>query len=501
MADTIEGLTGQALADLTKGRRSLERYFKENKQDDLLVAQKHFRSLVSRSPEYPDGYLMLSYALAENRQEQEAIGVYDQALQLLGNPDKSELQKRRKVYEAKFFKASSLLRMYRWEDVVEAARQFQSLATDLDNQTNGQPPTQPEALELHRKNRYLLARAQAETAHCYGHALVLLPKDRSIRPYYEVGLRFLLDDATIDALPTPDAIGNRRSLADALLAKSEQFQALSSGVTPIHEKEWKGDRAARLAEVHGYALYRHAEWLAIANDADFKRDCHIAIRDLETALLRRPRSYALLQNLGMIHLNRRFDTKGSDLDIAERYYTRSIEQKPGDYYGPQQLARIYLRKAILANESTARDAALARGVTQIKASLDLAPNSRTGIMLSFYLRLAKIGSAKQPPVDDLTAFVDDANRFDPNASDRVLLWMRLGIGAYHLVGATTQANFTAKKTDLLEKADQFVGAIQDDGIWRNTQMRNATQQLRDRVNILTFDERQSLQFDLIAALD
>ena len=80
MAEATDMLSARAFAELKKGRRSLERYAQDNNQDELLAAQQHFRSLVASSPAYTDGYLLLSQALAENRQEREAIEVYQRAL-------------------------------------------------------------------------------------------------------------------------------------------------------------------------------------------------------------------------------------------------------------------------------------------------------------------------------------------------------------------------------------------------------------------------------------
>ena len=80
MAEATDMLSARAFAELKKVRRSLERYAQDNNQDELLAAQQHFRSLVASSPAYTDGYLLLSQALAENRQEREAIEVYQRAL-------------------------------------------------------------------------------------------------------------------------------------------------------------------------------------------------------------------------------------------------------------------------------------------------------------------------------------------------------------------------------------------------------------------------------------
>ena len=111
----IPRLPPEAIACLTKGRRSLNSYMRDNRQADLLAAQQHFRSLVARSPEYVDGYMMLAYTLAENRQEREAVETYDRAIKLR---PQGNVPSRRQLYQAQFLKASSLLRCYSWDDDV-----------------------------------------------------------------------------------------------------------------------------------------------------------------------------------------------------------------------------------------------------------------------------------------------------------------------------------------------------------------------------------------------
>ena len=61
----------------------------------------------------------------------------------------------------------------------------------------------------------------------------------------------------------------------------------------------------------------------------FKDECNQAVRSLQDAELRKPWQYALLQNIGMIYLSRRFDPAADDLEHAERYYARSIETQAG----------------------------------------------------------------------------------------------------------------------------------------------------------------------------
>ncbi len=369
-------LSAQALAELKKGRRSLERYVHDNQQDDLLAAQQHFRALVANSPAYTDGYFLLSQALAENRQEREAIEVYDRALRLLSHDPHAD---ERRSFEARFLKASSLLRCYQWLDVVKATAEFQKLAIDLAARTATKLKLGKEnkaELTAWRQNCYMLARTYAETAHCLGHLLVLLPKNRSIRADFLPDLVTLFGDGIAKGIGNPDKLTDRRKIADRLYALSQAEQKKAGSVEPIYEKEWKADLQARLSEVKGYSQFRHAEWIAADVDKEFQSECNAALRSLQQAELRKPRSYALLQNIGMVYLSRRFDPETESVEHAERYYTRSIELKPGDYYGYQQLARAALRHALAAADQADQSEALKSGGDQIAKSQKLRPKAR-----------------------------------------------------------------------------------------------------------------------------
>ena len=169
-----------------------------------------------------------------------------------------------------------------------------------------------------RQNRYMLARTYAETAHCLGHLLVLMPKDRSIRADFLPDLVSLFGDQVAEGIRDPDGLADRRKLADRLYALSQEQHKMARQIDPIYKQEWKADLNARLSEVRGYAQFRHAEWLPAKDDKAFKEECNQAVRSLQDAELRKPRHYALLQNIGMIYLSRRFDSPGANLEQAER---------------------------------------------------------------------------------------------------------------------------------------------------------------------------------------
>jgi hypothetical protein len=508
MAEATDMLSARAFAELKKGRRSLERYAQDNNQDELLAAQQHFRSLVASSPAYTDGYLLLSQALAENRQEREAIEVYQRALRLLSQDPHSD---ERRSFEARFLKASSLLRCYRWSDVVEATSEFRKLAQDLEARTTSKPGDkgklsveQKAQLDDWRQNRYMLARTYAETAHCLGHLLVLMPKDRSIRADFLPDLVSLFGDQVAEGIRDPDGLADRRKLADRLYALSQEQHKMARQVDPIYKQEWKADLNARLSEVRGYAQFRHAEWLPAKDDKAFKEECNQAVRSLQDAELRKPRHYALLQNIGMIYLSRRFDSPGANLEQAEGYYSRSIELKPGDYFGHGQLALVGLRRALQATDQSARNEAIKVAEDRVVKALQLRPESQTTRLLRLYLRLASLGlDGKPAKIEELDALLADIQQQDPKEQDVSRRWLSLACGWLRLLASADEAAFNPAKGDLNARMEKFVSDVKDkeDAIWRVAQIREAIDRISRELGSLNYTNRFKPRFEFDAALD
>jgi hypothetical protein len=72
-----------AVAAYYDGRGALERYYAQGDWKDLDLAVERLRTLRSQMPEYADGLQLLGLALAEKRNETEAIHVYEQLRLLL----------------------------------------------------------------------------------------------------------------------------------------------------------------------------------------------------------------------------------------------------------------------------------------------------------------------------------------------------------------------------------------------------------------------------------
>jgi len=505
--DNISGLSPEAITSLTKGRRSLNRYMRDSQQTDLTDAQKHFRSLIARSPEYVDGYLMLAYTLAENRQEREAIRMYDRAIDLL---QQAGTEEDRRLHQIEFLRGSSLLRCYRWEDAVEAIKVFRSLAGRLAKLAETSKPSEKDrsGLDTWRYNHYLLAMCYAEIGHCFGHLLAFLPKDHPLEEKYRADLPELIGQDVLDKQPLlqqdQETYKDRLGIAKCLYDQSKQYQQSSARIDPVYRREWKHTRAARLKEVSGYAQYRFAEWLEDGDAGGFAQACGQAIRDLREAELQKPRHYALLQNIGMILLNRRYDPQGNHLQEAEDCFKRSIELKPADYYGYGQLACVNLRRMIAATTQSTLDDATKAAERYIANALAIRPASRASACLQLYIELARLylhGSPVQ--ADDINRLCVNLNRYDPTGEDTTSWWIRLSCEWLLLVRTSDKVEFEEKKASLIEQFSKYEAALQNKGglSWRTSQMLASIGKLKTELAAADDETRESLTLPIEAALD
>ena len=85
-----------AVAAYYRGRGALARYYAGGDWNDLDVALENLRDLRGQMPEFDEGLQLLALALAEKRNDQEAIDVYEQFRLLLSRADWSKLASREK---------------------------------------------------------------------------------------------------------------------------------------------------------------------------------------------------------------------------------------------------------------------------------------------------------------------------------------------------------------------------------------------------------------------
>jgi hypothetical protein len=169
----------------------------------------------------------------------------------------------------------------------------------------------------------------------------------------------------------------------------------------------------------------------------------------------------------------------------------------------EQQARASLRKALLAEDATARQAALDLAAEQVAEALDLCPESRDAAILQFYLGLAEIGLAgDKAQHDDINALAADITRQDPARSDLSLRWMWLACQWLRLVAATPAEEFDTAKEALQGQLQAFVVLVPDeDEGWGVARMRASVEQLLTALNTAEFKSRANVSLDLSAGLD
>ncbi len=206
----------------------------------------------------------------------------------------------------------------------------------------------------------------AEKANSIGYGLILLHPDDFI-------------EAFKDKLPTKDKLP--ASIALKPEVEQKLVKAMEQSVTPAARKEAFGailddlyakqvktsnDARAELKEVtarapartagrghengawkreqdrieslllsaEGYAMFRHAQAPdqngKVRNDEAFGEECRNALAKLQEADARQPDQYVVLQNIGMIYGDPRFDSRNTQIARLAAIQ-RSVRLKPDDY--------------------------------------------------------------------------------------------------------------------------------------------------------------------------
>ena len=128
----------EAVAAYYEGRGALGRYYAYGEWRDLDLAVDRLRTLRSQMPEYADGLKLLGMALAEKRNEAEAIHVYEQLELLLRPADKTvadlTTQEKRRYLPILLLQATATTKLYSWQSTHEAIKELLILDKTLANE-------------------------------------------------------------------------------------------------------------------------------------------------------------------------------------------------------------------------------------------------------------------------------------------------------------------------------------------------------------------------------
>jgi hypothetical protein len=384
-----------ALQAYFSGRQHLASYLRSFDYNELVEARREFRLLRQEMPHFVQGLMFLALTLSELRNEEEAIAAYRLAQsELSQHAQESPMSDadKKTFFQARLFMAAAYRKLYHWQQLHVAITELEQLDKDVREELKGPAsiakPSAPAAAlpPLPDQDRYDFQKIRlavlTEKAASLAYYLILL--------YYgnfaEALLHPLLHPSVPEDPPVPEALksdlaeeqelknikdenykwptdqsardrrdevlnkwldkiqdGHKAAVAEANKLRDEISKTAPKKEVWVSERE-KMD--SQLNNAEAYALFRYAQARA-RDDDEFRKHCRTA-RDL---LLRadavQPNHYLILQNLGMIYADPRFDPLGNSIATARRLFERSIKIKPDDFYGRQQLAALAVRQAYL----------------------------------------------------------------------------------------------------------------------------------------------------------
>jgi hypothetical protein len=521
------------------GQQRLASYQRTFQAGDLDDAEKEFRLLISEMPQFVSGWMFLGIASLEQRSERDAIRAFDRAQQLLtpagGLP--ATATDRQTALQARLFTANALLQMYDWQDSHQALRILEAMRSDI--------PSAPEP-NMTRQAFYDLSKIRFsvlfQTANVVGHDLILLNEDNfvdalteppgtgaatgapsvpaSVRPVDE--RQKLLRDHDSAARNTTDpaqlatAKAQRRTdftdemtrifgKQQALVTEAENaLKAIGTLVNDntvptaeqLNKEEWERQRerlTSDLRNADGYAQFRYAQRHE-ADDGQFKKLCKDALAKLIEAQAARPNEYTVLQNLGLIYGDPRYDPDGKELDTAKALFERSLQIKERDYYGHQKLATLAIRQAYERGVEFFGTDAINAAITHAERARELRPGGGTILALLAQLYTIKWskGSDQQgtaPLIEASLALAEKGDRASPlHVRTAQLQWQLARLRA------STGGDFDKAKTALLATLQLAQTDTTGNANWEARDLLARTTSLSAKLQNLGSDDRTTARW-------
>ena len=155
-----------AVAAYYEGRGALGRYYAQGDWKDLDLALERLQALRSQMPQFPDGLQLLALALAEKRNDMEAIHAYEQLRLVLLPSDANwaglTWRKKRRILSIDLLKATATAKLDTWQSTHEAVAALLPLAEKLRTELRSAPKG-----EEHAAYGELLAHTAAQLAYTY----------------------------------------------------------------------------------------------------------------------------------------------------------------------------------------------------------------------------------------------------------------------------------------------------------------------------------------------
>ena len=379
----------RALESFFVGQQYLNAYLRNTDNSTALTsAEAEFRRLQKEMPEFLDGLMLLGVTLSETRNEADAITVYERAKRLLQEDIKkldeqikkletdaepklagainakkaAEITAHKTLFQAQLFQANAYRKLYRWGDLARAIAELDEIDGALARIEETALPGSSDRDKLEFAEIH--AAALSEKANSIGYGLILLYPETFVAELkgklpvsieLPAELRQQIDQIQDNAQRNSAYAAVLHHLYEKQQGVLELARAKIEKITRAVAKDdsaWKreSDRlTSLLLSAEGYAMFRHAQAPdktgKVRRDDDFTKLCSDALGKLQDADARQPDQYVVLQNLGMINGDPRFDSRNRLIGTARRYFERSIKIKPNDYFGYQNLAALVVRQA------------------------------------------------------------------------------------------------------------------------------------------------------------
>ena len=479
-----------AVAAYYEGRGALGRYFAYGEWRDLDLAVERLRTLRSQMPEYAIGLQLLGMALAEKRNEAEAIHVYEQLELLLRPAGKSiaqlTTQEKRRYLPIILLKATATSKLYTWQSAHEAIRELleldKALAEELARMapgkitacgSNNDSASQERLSQEERNTRENYAafrelRAQTSAQLAYTYALYL-----SYVRHYTVHEMFANEDGPVElqVVNPADRVTLREGPAEKAkpLVRQTMIKIKDQHENWLHtaeqeqnqlEKYWcalsdperrRAELTARLNLAAGYAQYRMAELEDHVADesqlvlgASYKTRLDNAAEKLRKAEAAHPNHYLVLQFLGLVYAEPRSDARY--LSFAEQYIERAILANPADYYSHALLAGILLRRVANSGLDISSHGMLEQGLAEAQTAITHREFSGSSQLLraqflALLLEIERDETKRRELRAGLDQAISQAARFLPYVFDRPdvdLTWLR-SVAATRQLGEDAEA--------------------------------------------------------------
>jgi len=430
----------QSLRDFVHGLRSLRAYQHNINRKDLIDVVASFSDFAIQAPSDPFALYFHGLALAGDRQDEQAIAVFRQLQRVLERrPDQDKWKEM--LREAKLNEAIVTSKLYTRASADDAVSLLEGLIKELTGEKELSEAINGETNLVNNLKadgeKAKLARARLLRANTIGRAAPKFKEDVKaanervqadvaalkllVLAYAHLAqshgtiLAFLRTRDDADFQDQAKAIHENLESADrAALTTWEAEQEVSASE---REKSDIADRVLemRIENARGYCTYRDAVLLPKKEAEAFRANCNTAIRCLEKANAAYPNYYAVLQNLGTIYADQRFDPEGRFLELAEDLLQQTDKFVPNDYYQCEVLAVIHRRRAEMQRLPDGIKKEVDEGRQEAKKAYERRPQSYTALIE--LARLNRIfwqanGKKEEDATTALDSFRNASTEFD-----------------------------------------------------------------------------------------